>query len=795
MKNLRLMMVILLSAVIGFAVTSCKDESPTDPGVVEPPPLTELEIAADFSFRTLQNVNLQIDMQAPDGTPLQGLRIEVSDRAFSETGKTGLISDGISGQDGRFNASLNFSTEIEHLYVRTDLVGAKNQVELPIAGENLQHSFRVSSQRNLIPPGKRNGDHQIDLVHFEDPKNTGANMSIVIYDITGIEIVEGAELACITPDGLIAGVEVADAGLPCGMAVWGDDNTTEEIDGFRTGEELAFLYWDPPRKEEIVAEATAIDGGLTYTSNGFSVVNLLVEPKGRFRYLGNWDSDGVPDYLDNSSDQIDNALIQRLSSNFPEAVNLQDTHPDFILQHANIHVSDNADVWISFIHNGSLIHNPFGFYSYSGDEIPQNPQDLGELKIIFPNPAIGENGAGLHTGDRVHLGRFEANTTIGWFILANGWQNNAIADGEGLLYSNSNLNPENSGNLKQHCMLFLDRDSDQLILGFEDKRRDQQIDHDFNDVMVAITASPANAIDMQGIPTLEPDARLADSDNDGVPDVIDHWPINVNSSFGTFFPSWSQNFTLAFEDDWPDVGDYDFNDLVVNGHFTQVTNSQGMVTSIEAMFDIQAAGSNRHNGFGFSLPIPPENIQAVTGLNISGNYITLLGNNVEAGQESAVIIVFDDVLNLASPADGFNLINTEPGSPKVSADPLNINISFVNPVSVSVLGSSPYNPFIILDRQRGNEIHLADLPATTLADLNLFGTGEDESSPESGRFYKSHYNLPWALIVPETWQHTNESTGINLAYPDFGPWAESSGGASRGWFNTNINPDHIWTGR
>ncbi|MBT7788594.1 MAG: LruC domain-containing protein [Calditrichaeota bacterium] len=794
MKNSRLMMAILMCGVLCFVFTSCKD-SPTEPGEVEQPPITELEIADDFSFSTLQKINLLIDVQSSDGNPIQNIRVEVSDRPFPGTGKNGLLGDRYSGADGRCNFDFNINTEIEKLYVRTDLVGVRNYAELIINGQQLQHRFRIESQTSIDLSGKRNEVPQIDASHFEEPRNTGANMSLMIRDITGIDIVDGAELACITPAGLIAGVETLNGPSPYGLAVWGDDFTSDEIDGFRAGEDLTFLYWDPPRKEEIAAEASSVDGSLTYSTNGFAVIDLLVEPQGRFRFLGNWDTDGVPDYLETGSDQFDSDFFKRIAANFPEGLNINETHPDFIQQNTSIHISDEADIWVGFLHNGSSNNNPFGFYSYSGDEIPQNPRELGELKIIFPNPSIAENGSGLNPGNKVHLGQFEANTTIGWFILSNGWQQNQIVAGDDVFYSTSDLNPELSGADRPHSMLFLDADTDKLILGFEDKRRNLVIDHDFNDVMMAISVSPSNAFESDDIPILESSAQLADNDLDNVPDALDHWPNDPNSCFGIYFPSWAQNFTFAFEDNWPGIGDYDFNDLVINGNFKQIFNSTGFITSISSSILIQAAGSDKHNGFGFAMNVAPNNVQSVSGTHISGNYITLTGTGIEAGQDNTVIIVFDDVLSLASPAAGFNLVNTEPESPDVSPERLNVTVKFSLPVSAPDLGSAPFNPFLIVDGQRSHEVHLADNPPTSLADISLFGTSEDNSTPESGRFYKSQYNLPWALIVPDSWQHTNESIAINQAYPAFGSWAESSGGASQGWFNTNINTDHIWSGR
>jgi len=59
-------------------------------------------------------------------------------------------------------------------------------------------------------------------------------------------------------------------------------------------------------------------------------------------------------------------------------------------------------------------------------------------------------------------------------------------------------------------------------LAFEDKNREtENSDHDFNDMIFTIHATPFSAIDITDLPTVDP---YTDRDGDGVPDEYDEYP-------------------------------------------------------------------------------------------------------------------------------------------------------------------------------------------------------------------------------------------------------------------------------
>ncbi len=117
------------------------------------------------------------------------------------------------------------------------------------------------------------------LDHFPEPKNTGLNMSVIINEITGLTVVAGTEIACYTPDSLLAGKESLDpSDSNWGIALWGDDSTTDEVDGFMIDQALRFVVWDQANRREVNPVVTVLQGsGLTYITNGFLVISLSVE--------------------------------------------------------------------------------------------------------------------------------------------------------------------------------------------------------------------------------------------------------------------------------------------------------------------------------------------------------------------------------------------------------------------------------------------------------------------------------------------------------------------------------------
>ncbi len=276
---------------------------------------------------------------------------------------------------------------------------------------------------------------------------------------------------------------------------------------------------------------------------------------------------------------------------------------------------------------------------------------------------------------------------------------------------------------------------------------------------------------------------VADTDGDGVANNLDKYPTDPTRAFDNYYPSQTGYGTLAFEDLWPGKGDYDMNDLVVDYQVKTVTNAQNKIVDLKPKFYVRAAGSTMHNGFGFQLDgILPGQVASVSGYSLSGTYISMSSNGTENGQAKAVIIVFDDYNNVIHRPLTGNFFNTISDAPHGAADTVNLNIHFTVPVLLASLGVPPFNPFLIKNKVRDTEIHLADKLPTSLANKALFGTSSDNSSIAAGRYYKTTNNLPWALNLPVTFAYTAEKFPIIEGYSYFPEWSQSAGTLYPDWY-------------
>ncbi|MBU1011419.1 MAG: LruC domain-containing protein [Bacteroidetes bacterium] len=253
--------------------------------------------------------------------------------------------------------------------------------------------------------------------------------------------------------------------------------------------------------------------------------------------------------------------------------------------------------------------------------------------------------------------------------------------------------------------------------------------------------------------------------------------------------------TLAYEDLWPSKGDYDFNDLVISYNFVVTKDNQDRVLNIASTFIVHAFGASFHNAFGFQLPNVNNNqIISVTGQDIaSGGIFSLASNGLEQNQSKATVIVYDDSYRIMThPGSGIG-VNTVENAPYVTPDTIVVNMVFFangsfasgGAVSYNNLNIGNFNPFIVVNKVRGREVHLPDYPPTSLANNAFFSTFNDDSDVATNRYYKSENNLPWAINIPEVFEYPYEKREIVLAYLKFAEWAESSGALYDDWYLNN----------
>lgn len=276
-------------------------------------------------------------------------------------------------------------------------------------------------------------------------------------------------------------------------------------------------------------------------------------------------------------------------------------------------------------------------------------------------------------------------------------------------------------------------------------------------------------------------SNYADTDNDGVRDLLDRYPTEAAVSGMISYPSHNTYATLAFEDLWPEKGDYDFNDLVLRYRHNLAMNADNKVTRVETEIFITAVGSGFNKGFGFQFNLAPGDIASVSGQRLNKNLLSIAANGTENGQSKAVIMAFDHVFDLIRNRPAGPFINTEKGVPPAQSDTVRLVIELASPKTLSDLGTAPFNPFIYISDDRGKELHLIDQPPTDLVNNAYLGSLADRSDAAAGKYYVTENNQPWVLNVMGDFAHPLEKTDILDGYLFFDIWAQTGGNSNKDW--------------
>ncbi|MBN1650207.1 MAG: LruC domain-containing protein [Bacteroidales bacterium] len=270
--------------------------------------------------------------------------------------------------------------------------------------------------------------------------------------------------------------------------------------------------------------------------------------------------------------------------------------------------------------------------------------------------------------------------------------------------------------------------------------------------------------DLATLPLDETLVKDTDSDGDGIIDFYDEYPNDNERAYNVYTPSIYGIGTYAFEDLWPNLGDFDFNDMVINYHYTHVYNSAGLIKETIMDFKIKNVGGSFRNGFGIEINADATIVKQVSGYDLTTSLVSLNSKGLENNQTKPVIFVFDDAWASSAVNDG----------------KIKVLIEYDQPVANNQIGA--LNPFIFIDGNRGRELHLVDMEPTDLMDTNLFRTADDDSNPAIGRYYRNATNLPWGINILYDFTYPKEKIAINKGYTMFSSWAVSGGSQFTDWY-------------
>lgn len=240
-------------------------------------------------------------------------------------------------------------------------------------------------------------------------------------------------------------------------------------------------------------------------------------------------------------------------------------------------------------------------------------------------------------------------------------------------------------------------------------------------------------------------------------------------------------YSYAFEDNYPQAGDYDFNDIVLNVNLPAAGND---VKELKYIVDLRAVGAVKQLGAGLRIrEFDKSNVEEVsfgagaTQRTNSLNSGIFENASYETNGNELVIPLFGDAHYVYGYTGSQRpMLNTGNAStPLTNIYTLEVNIKLKNAISIpSVTDGLDFFIAYQGGAQKRTEIHLNQFNSPTangqLADKEVLDVIKA-------------VNNTWALCVPEKFAYPTETTVITDAYAKFVDWAHDQA-TNTDWYNT-----------
>ncbi len=260
-----------------------------------------------------------------------------------------------------------------------------------------------------------------------------------------------------------------------------------------------------------------------------------------------------------------------------------------------------------------------------------------------------------------------------------------------------------------------------------------------------------------------------------------------------FYPSENSWSTLAFEDNWPSIGDYDFNDLVIH-YRTAISSKNGAVRRIRVQGQVAAVGASYHNGFAIHLPGILRSQIDESRIQFTVNRADQAESPLESGPSEAILIAFLDAWDYVTPGEDCKYHRTESGCGSSIQMDFSITVPFVNAIPLAQMPTTPFDPFMFAtpgkphnpalgnNPGRSLEIHLKNHAPTSAFNLDYLGRRDDRSNGIQEKYFLSENGMPWAIHVANKWRYPKEYMDVIYAYPHFQSFISSAGGQDGDWY-------------
>ncbi|WP_447770538.1 LruC domain-containing protein [Sphingobacterium faecium] len=243
-------------------------------------------------------------------------------------------------------------------------------------------------------------------------------------------------------------------------------------------------------------------------------------------------------------------------------------------------------------------------------------------------------------------------------------------------------------------------------------------------------------------------------------------------------------YSYAFEDNWPNKGDYDMNDFVVDMNITKFQNTANKVTKVTLKGKLRSVGASKRLAAAVQLDgVPAGNVKSVTysKKDLVGANLPLGANGTETGQTNAVVALVDDAHKAFGVADT-RFISTQSGA----YAPVDVVITIEFNTPLDNFSYNTLNMFIVNYAQNvggRNEIHLVGYAATDKINKSVITRAKESGILLSATDpFKTSKNEPFALALPVSFKYPTEGQKVYDAYPLFKDWVTSGGLQNANWY-------------
>lgn len=444
-------------------------------------------------------------------------------------------------------------------------------------------------------------------------------------------------------------------------------------------------------------------------------------------------------------------------------------------------VTKDAKVYLRYVCGKSSSMGTLAYYCYPADvSLTKKYIESLPKALVFANTldeSWDANNSSLERGTCIQLkyinpqgkimDEFPKGTRIGFVLYNNGYRKEIGAD-------NRNFNTKypfystpvpNGGEQFGHTASFTYTDDghDMILVGFEDWTDD----NDYNDFVFNVTGVEGTNFREDKIVTIAGDVTRG---------------------------------TLAFEDNWPNEGDYDMNDVIVKYKSeTYYKRTTYLGTSkveyskekVNDTYELVWTGASYKNGFGYKVDAGDD----ITSISVSRENKKVSDPTIETEPDGAkVIILFTNAkkelgIENVSPEDMVGM--------SIKKVTFTVETAYNEEITSGQIpvfkDKAPYNPFVLTAGKRSHEIHLIDKAATSKMNTKLWGTGNDVSNPNLGQYYHNKNYWPFAINVDasgnnqDAWSiadklSQHEGVRIDNSYPNFVKWANSKGTQFTTWW-------------